>query len=235
MLRGDFMAGGADDPWQVIPTEWVKAAQARWRSGKRPDSDPDALGVDPAAGGRDDTVIARRRVDWFDELVVQPGGATPDGATVAALVVANQKGGTPAYIDVIGIGLSAYDHLKGNNVNAVAVDSRAASTMQDRSGQLNFANKRAELWWRMREALEPDGNRQICLPPDPRLLADLAAPRWKLTPRGIQVELKEDTRKRLGRSPDRGDAVVLAMEGDVRRSAKKNAPVRDYGPNGWMI
>lgn len=60
-------------------------------------------------------------------------------------------------------------------------------------------------------------------------------PRWKLTPRGIQVELKEETRKRLGRSPDRGDAVVLAMEGDVRRSAKKNAPVRDYGPYGWMI
>ena len=101
MLRGDFLASGADDPWQVIPTEWVKAAQERWRSSKRPDGNPDALGVDPAAGGRDSTVIAKRRVDWFDELVVQPGGATPDGASVAALVVANLKGGAPAYIDVI--------------------------------------------------------------------------------------------------------------------------------------
>jgi hypothetical protein len=236
MLRGDFLARGADDAWQVIPSEWVRAAQERWRNGKRPDSDPDAMGVDPAAGGLDATVIARRRVDWFDELVVQPGGATPDGGSVAALVVANRKGGAPVYIDVIGIGLSAYDHLKDNSINVIAVDSRAASTARDKSGQLGFANKRAEVWWRMREALEPDGPREICLPPDPRLLADLTAPRWKLTPRGIQVELKEETRKRLGRSPDRGDAVVLAMEGDVRRVVNKNAaPPRNLGPHGWMF
>jgi hypothetical protein len=236
MLRGDFLASGADDPWQVIPTEWVKAAQERWRSSKRPDGNPDALGVDPAAGGRDSTVIAKRRVDWFDELVVQPGGATPDGASVAALVVANLKGGAPAYIDVIGIGLSAYDHLRGNGVNVRAVDSREASNATDRSGKLGFANKRAELWWRMREALEPDGQRQICLPPDPRLLADLTAPRWKLTPRGIQVELKTETHKRLGRSPDRGDAVVLALEGAARLGVKKRLPERNsFGPYGWML
>ena len=30
MLRGDFNAGAADPAWQLIPTEWVKAAQARW-------------------------------------------------------------------------------------------------------------------------------------------------------------------------------------------------------------
>eukprot|EP01043_Picozoa_sp_COSAG02_P089520 COSAG02_NODE_26486_length_631_cov_54.218045_1_plen_158_part_10 len=30
MLNGDFNAGSADPAWQVIPTEWVKAAQARW-------------------------------------------------------------------------------------------------------------------------------------------------------------------------------------------------------------
>src|SRR5262249_51226322 len=108
----------------------------------------------------------------------------------------------------------------------------------DRSGKLGFANKRAELWWKMREALEPDGSRQICLPPDPRLLADLTAPRWKLTPRGIQVELKEDTRKRLGRSPDRGDAVVLAMEGPVRRGKDTRQAIRprsNYGAHGWML
>src|SRR5262249_48953540 len=36
MLYGDFNAGMQDDPWQVIPTAWVQAAQARWRpDGKR--------------------------------------------------------------------------------------------------------------------------------------------------------------------------------------------------------
>jgi hypothetical protein len=216
MLRGDFTATGADDPWQVCPSGWVRDAQSRWREGRRPEGYPDALGVDPAAGGRDDTVLSRRRGDWFDALVVQPGGATPDGGSVAALVVANMKERCPVYIDVIGIGLSAYEHLKGNGLNVVAVDSRHESGARDRSGQLGFANKRAELWWRMREALEPNGPRSICLPPDPRLLADLCAPRWKLTPQGIRVELKEETRKRLGRSPDRADAVILAMDGGRR-------------------
>jgi len=68
------------------------------------------------------------------------------------------------------------------------------------------------------------------------LSGDHAAPRegTRWTPRGIQVELKEETRKRLGRSPDRGDAVVLAMEGAVRwaavkRTAYDRAPRGPYG------
>jgi hypothetical protein len=50
----------------------------------------------------------------------------------------------------------------------------------------------------------------IALPPDPALAAELAAARWKFTSRGIQVELKDEIRKRLGRSTDRGDAVIQA-------------------------
>jgi hypothetical protein len=63
------------------------------------------------------------------------------------------------------------------------------------------------------------------------LLADLCAPRWKLTPQGIRVELKEETRKRLGRSPDRADAVILAMDGG--RRAVKMPPIR-Y-PKQWAF
>jgi hypothetical protein len=165
-------------------------------------------------------VLAKRRGDWFGELVVQPGGATPDGPSVAALAVANVRNNARIYIDVIGIGLSAYDHLKSNNLNVKAIDSREASKAHDRPNKLGFANKRAEMWWKFREALEPEVGRLLCLPPDPRLLADLCAARWKLTPRGIQVELKEETRKRLGRSPDRADAVIMALaegQGQVNR------------------
>jgi hypothetical protein len=71
-------------------------------------------------------------------------------------------------------------------------------------------NKRAETWWKFREALDPAYGNGLALPPDPQLRADLTSPTWKLTPRGIQIESKDEIRKRLGRSPDRGDAVVLA-------------------------
>lgn len=51
---------------------------------------------------------------------------------------------------------------------------------------------------------------ELALPPDRELRADLTAPRWNMTPRGIQVESKDDVKQRIGRSPDAGDAVVLA-------------------------
>jgi hypothetical protein len=54
------------------------------------------------------------------------------------------------------------------------------------------------------------------LPPDPLLLADLTAPTFEITSRGIKVETKEEVIKRLGRSPDRGDAVVMANIEGVR-------------------
>jgi hypothetical protein len=63
-----------------------------------------------------------------------------------------------------------------------------------------------------REALDPGqpGGSPIALPPDPKLVADLTAPTFEVTPNGIKAEPKEKVCERLGRSTDRGDAVVMA-------------------------
>jgi hypothetical protein len=86
MLYGDFKAGVGDDPWQVIPTEWVRAAQRRW-SADRPDGPQTAVGVDVARGGDDKTVLARRFGSWYAELEKHSGSSTPDGQHVANLVL----------------------------------------------------------------------------------------------------------------------------------------------------
>ena len=65
----------------------------------------------------------------------------------------------------------------------------------------------------MREALDPKYGQNIALPPDTALQADLTAPTYEVRPGQppkIYVESKRDIMKRLGRSPDRGDAVVYA-------------------------
>ncbi len=50
------------------------------------------------------------------------------------------------------------------------------------------------------------------MPPDEDLLGDLAAPTYTINRKGaIQIEEKEATKKRLGHSPDRGDAVMLSL------------------------
>jgi hypothetical protein len=212
MLKGDFSAGRGDDPWQCIPTAWVEAAVERWRNRQRPGTPQSALGVDPSRGGADELVIAARYDNWIDELTVIPGAQVPTGQDALTVVYSAWRNGAAIGVDSIGVGASLFDIMKGNGINATALIGSQASHARDRSGQLGFANKRAEWWWMAREALDPENHEEIALPPDPKLKADLCAPRWKATTRsGIQVESKEDLMRRLGRSPDRGDAVVYAL------------------------
>jgi hypothetical protein len=146
------------------------------------------------------------------ELRKYPGVATPDGPTVAALVQALIGDELPAVnVDVIGVGASVYDILTTvRGLPVAGINVGEGSKARDRSGKLGFLNLRAEAYWKLREALDPDLGHGLALPPDRELLADLCAPKWSLTARGIQVESKEDIKKRLGRSTDCADAVVLA-------------------------
>lgn len=84
--------------------------------------------------------------------------------------------------------------------------------------KLGFYNKRAEIIWRFREALDPgqDGGSPIALPDDQMLVSDLTATHWELTPAGIKVTPKKDVVKLLGRSPDRGDAVQMAWSAGTK-------------------
>lgn len=206
---GDWQAGLTDDAYQVIPTVWVRAAMARWEAGG--DHGPlTAVGVDVARGGDDQTVLARRHGTWFARLEKHPGRTTPDGQAVVSLLAVALADGGRANIDVIGIGSSAYDIARMQGLAVSPVNFAERSTAVDRSGQLRFVNVRAEAWWRLREALDPERGENLALPNDPELLGDLRAPRWAMQTNGIKIEDKEDIRKRLGRSPDCGDAVVLA-------------------------
>jgi len=211
LLYGDFATGREDAPYQVIPTEWARAAQERWKSAPRPSIPMTAVGVDVARGGGDMTVLAMRHGHWLDELKCYPGASTPDGQAVAALALANRQGRAVINVDVVGVGASVYDHLKRIAEKIVPINGASGSMATDKSGQLRFVNLRAELWWKLREALDPANGMGLCLPPDRALLADLCAPTWQLTHRGIQIESKEDIKARLGRSPDRGDAVAYAF------------------------
>ena len=210
MLYGDFQAGREDNAYQVIPSAWVEESMARWEKTKQPKAPMTAIGVDVARGGRDKTCLAPRWLHWFGKVHAVPGASTPDGAAVAGLTLVHAKDRAQAVVDVIGVGASAYDFLKTNEaVRALPYNGAGKSWRTDKSGQLHFINKRAESYWLLREALDPASQLDLCLPPDSELKADLCAPRWKPTPTGILIEPKEDLAKRIGRSPDKGDAVVM--------------------------
>jgi hypothetical protein len=210
MLYGDFHAGMTDDAMQVIPTEWVDIAMARWKP-LMPKPRMDSMGIDVARGGADNTIIARRHGMWFDEALVYPGKATPDGPTVAGLTIAATRDSAPQHIDVIGVGASPYDFLNNAKQQVMGVNVSEKARGTDKSGRLTFYNLRSELWWRMREALDPQANNGIALPPSQQLRSDLCAPTWRLKGVSIQIEDRDAIVKRIGRSPDWASAYILAL------------------------
>lgn len=240
MLMGDFEAGMDDDPWQVIPTAWIEAAQARWTD-RSPKGEMMSMGVDVARGGRDQSVIAKRHAgEWYDRLVKLPGKSTPDGQTLTGQVIAHRRDSAPIHLDVIGVGAAPYDLLRTAKQQVIGVNVAEAASSTDRSGRLRFANLRSELLWRLRETLDPINDTGIALPPDPELLADLAAPKWSMQGMRVKVESREDIVERIGRSPDCASAVILAQldtpKLDVikRQQRADNSAVLDYDPMAGM-
>lgn len=211
---GDFTAldkGG--DPFQIIPTAWVRAAQRRWMERQRPDGPADVAGHDVSRGGQDTTTLVERWGTYFEITGDWPGRMVEDGPKAASLVHSVLAGREPGAInvDVIGYGSSSYDSLVAMGYNANPVNVGSGSKYRDKSGKLTMLNLRAELAWRMRDALDPESGIDIALPDDPRVVADLCSIRYVPLAGGkVKAEKKEDIKKRLGRSPDVGDAILLA-------------------------
>lgn len=210
LLNGDFTIRANDDIWQVIPTEWVLDAQRRGREREKPITPLTAVACDVARGGKDKTVIAKLYGNWFDPLIAHSGTETPNGDIVASLIAQHINKQTPAAIDVVGVGASPFDVLSRQGYNIIGINNGSGSTASDESGINGFVNLRAETYWKFREALDPKNRNEIALPDDRELLADLCAARYRVVGKRYQIEAKEDIQKRIGRSPDRGDAVVMA-------------------------
>ena len=236
MLFGDFKAGVEDDPWQVIPTSWVEAAQARWTRPVKLEP-MDSMGVDVAMRGKDQTVLARRHGMWFDEPIAYAGRDCLDGSMIAGYCMAALRDSAVIHIDLFGVGAQPYGHLMGLRVQVEGVNVGDPAGGVSKDGNIQFRNLRTELWWRMREALDPNANTGICLPPSKPLLADLCTPKWSLTGNKIQVEGREEIMKKLGKSPDYASAYVLALIDTPKRATllamgAQARKAKEYDPYG---
>lgn len=234
MLHGDFDAGVEDDAMQVIPTAWVEAAFERYRQlTAKADfklGPLDALGVDAARGGnmggtagiaaqgKDKMVISPRYGTVLERQIALPGVDVNTGNLAAAQVIAYRTHNAPVQLDVAAIGTSVYDALRENSVHVVPLNGTAKSHRMDKTNQLRFANLRADLCWGMRESLDPANPDALAIHPDPELLADLTSMRWSLRSNGIQIEDKAEIKKRIGRSPDKGEAAIYANVTTPKRS-----------------
>jgi hypothetical protein len=234
---GDFDAALRDRPGQLIPTAWVRAAQERW-SPRPPAGVPMCtMGVDCSGGGNDPLVIAMRHDGWFAPMVAVAGKELPverTGAVSAGIVVSHRKDNALVVVDLGGgYGGSLFERLKENGLECKGYKGAEGSSRRTKDRKLGFANVRSESWWRFREALDPDqdGGSPIALPDDPMLVADLTSPTFEVASRGITVERKEDVIERLGRSTDRGDAVIMAWTDASVYGGNDGRRMRDVNPS----
>jgi hypothetical protein len=112
-------------------------------------------------------------------------------------------------VDDSGVGGGVVDRLREQGEFKV-VAFNAANTAKKKG---DYPRARDEAWFRLSELLP-----SLDLPLDEELAADLLAPRYSLDSQGRRaVEPKSETKRRLRRSPDRADAVVMAFALDGRR------------------
>jgi len=220
---GNFMAVRADAPNQVIPTDWVVAAQARWKPDGWRENSMTSIGFDPAGGGNDAAVIARRHGGWYNELISLKGKDTKDGTVMAMELLQVRRDGAPVVLDVGGGYAGAIiERLKDNNIPFARFNGNNAATGKAINSSLPFLNKRAEAYWRFREALDPnqEGGSIIALPPDTELKSDLTAVCWDAPNGKIRLQPKDEIKELLGRSPNKGDAVVYALTEGSHEASK---------------
>jgi len=225
MRDGNFMLSRKDDDWQVIPSDWVRQAQARWKPEPPPNVPMSAISADLAQGGADSNVMAMRYDYYFPHLIEIPGKKTPLGTDMAGPIAQYRRDAADVVIDVGGgYGGSCYKSLKDNEIPVFGYNGAKKSAGRSRDGRLKFINFRAQTYWQFREALDPSqpGGAKVALPPDNELFNDLTAPTYSIQSNGIKIESKVDIKKRIGRSTDKGDAVIMAWCRGPKGTAHQN-------------
>lgn len=224
--EGRFDASMVDALGQTIPTQWIRMAQERWKEGRPLGVPMCSIGVDMTGGGSDPMILAPRYDGYFDTLVEIPAKRfDPErmSSQAAGEIVAIRRDKALVVIDLGGgYGSGTYEWLKENEIHTYGYKGSRKSPMRSRDSNIPFKNDRSAAYWRMREALDPSqpGGSRIALPDDPELVADLTAPTYKIVNNTIVIEAKEHVIERLGRSTDKGDAVVMGwFQGEREETA----------------
>lgn len=241
-VEGEFPEEGEES---LIRRVWLDKANELWANGtleREARLKHYTVGVDPARLGPDSTVIAIRQegiirelkswtrldtmattglvVKELDRLGMAPGlkYVKPDGTSWGYKEngYVRTAGSGLVVVDEVGLGGGVLDRLKEQGYTARGFNG--GRTARDP----RFLNARAEAFWGLRKLLEEG---RLAVPHDDKLFEELLALQWTVTSAGrVKMEGKDDLRGRLGRSPDRADAVAMACLGLTTRVAVPKLP-----------
>lgn len=222
MVLGEFPPTGNDT---LIPLSWVKAAQDRWH-----DMGPngrEVAGVDISRYGDAESVcciISGRHVHplktWTNASTSESVGYIRTYASGAKII----------RVDDIGVGGGVVDQARQEGLPVVGINVQTRSSKPEK-----FFNLRSELYWKLREDLNPENPNALALPPDDKLASQLTSIKFKIVDSGgkIKIESKEEMRARGLKSPDRADALMLANAGTIAGGLAVSPIMVGVGSSYW--
>ena len=186
----------------VVP--WSAVSQCR--KGLAFDDPPSEIVLGADIGGGGDETVVWERVGPVVGRVWRDRTDTADGARDLIVRAIDESGAGHVNVDITGLGWGVPDLVQAaRDVTVGKANFGAGARESDR-----FANLRAELWWKGRTLSQEYGWDLSAL--DDGTVAQLCEPRWFENTRGrIQVEEKSAVKKRIGRSPDDADALLLCF------------------------
>jgi phage terminase large subunit len=190
---------------------------------------PLIMGIDPARGGLDSTVIVLRR---GRDLVAIKRFQGEDTMMIVGRVIDLMEEFKPTLVvmDEGGLGYGILDRLNEQRYKVKGVNFGWKA-----KNSIMWGNKRAEMWGAMKDWLK-----SAALPQDRQLKADLTGPLKKPNSSGtVFLEGKKEMRSRGLASPDAADALAVTFAYPVAHREAKDLPARKFGSqtavlNSWM-
>lgn len=225
-ILGLFPPGGLN---KLITLDEVEAAQARELQPAVYNFMQKRLGVDVALYGDDRTVLFPRQGLMGGWLTLDDILRTQEPANISGRI-AMKRQEFKQEIDFIddsgGWGSGVISHLRASGATPIGVQSAG------RPDDARFYNKRAEMWFRMRDWLRSGAQ----LPKVAELTAELTVPEYTMKDGKLLMQPKDLVKKTIGRSPDIADALSLTfaqVDCPATSTASSGGDDHDEG-GGWM-
>lgn len=235
-----------DNSSKALPISWLEAAQQNTDA----DTGNIRLGVDIAADGGDEFVISKADGQRVTLEYRSSGSDNENSVVVAGKIKEHIAEAEEAHaargitepvrvkIDSIGVGWGVVGILKKwkeeKQFRAEIIGVNVAEKARD---SVKFQNQRAEMWWNLRTLIQPsqgDGEQELCLDVDTAALSQLNGPQYDTDSGGkIKIEKKGDMKKRGVSSPDRAEAMLLAVFEPPVKKKSKAAPLNLSQTNPW--
>lgn len=202
-VKGEFPAQSDS---QFISTAIVDEAMRRVIHPHEFSFAPVIIGVDPAWTGEDSFEIFLRQGSMCKSLASFP--RNDDDVRMAEVIARFEDEYHAAMVNIdqgYGTGIYSIGRNMGRQWNLISFAAKATDE--------TYANKRAQMWGELKEWLKDVG----ALPEDDVLAADLTGPEAFINLRGkLQLESKDDMKRRGLASPNKADALALTFAYPVR-------------------